>query len=73
MKLHQWRPLVYTFTVAVIILAVVAMVEDTGIALACLLVVAAFGLGLIALLSGAKFRFGCRVLGLFSWIGKINS
>jgi hypothetical protein len=73
MKLSRWRPLVYTLAVGVLVLAVVAILEGTIVSMACLLIVAVFGLGLIALLLGVKFRFGCRVLGVFRWMGNIDN
>ena len=73
MKLSRWRPLVYILAVGVLVLAVAAILEGTVISIACLLVVAVFGLGLIALLLGVRFRFGCRVLGVFRWIGNIDN
>jgi hypothetical protein len=66
-----YRLLIHILALGVLCLTSIALVEQTVLALACLLIFVIFSLVLTAMLLGVIFRFQCCVLGLFRWRGRI--
>jgi hypothetical protein len=67
-----YRLLIYIMALGVLFLARMALMKQTVLAVACLLIFVIFSLGLTGMLLGVGFRFRCCVLGLFWWRGRID-